>query len=199
MSRLVVLGAGGHAKVVADIAGRLGHEVAAYVDERRAHTSVNMRGAAIVDGLADVPGLPIALGIGDNRARLSRLRAIAVNGHEIMTLVHPSAVLASTVTLGTGVVVMAGVVVNSDVSVGDAAVLNTSCSIDHDCAIGDGVHICPGSHLAGGVTVGTGTFVGIGTNIIQLRNIGDWAVCGAGSVVVSDVPARRTVKGSPAR
>lgn len=199
MTPLVVLGAGGHAKVVADIAVLLGHEVVAYVDERGGGAVTEPGAAPIVRCLEDAPDLPVVLGIGNNRARLSRFQHLVEAGHQVVTLVHPHAVLASTVALGTGTVVMAGVVVNSAAAVGAAAVLNTSCSVDHDCSLADGVHVAPGSRLAGGVTVGTGALVGIGSSVLPLRTIGKWAVCGAGSVIVDDVADGRTVKGVPAR
>lgn len=199
MTRLVVLGAGGHAKVVADMAGLLGHEVTAYVDEDGSRLASDIHGITVVGGLDDVRDLPVALGIGDNQARLRRYQHLVGDGRQVMTLVHPSAILASTVALGAGTVVMAGVVVNSDTSVGAAVVLNTACSVDHDCDLADGVHVAPGSRLAGGVSVGTGALVGIGSSIVPLRQVGDWAVCGAGSVVVGDVPDGCTVKGVPAR
>lgn len=199
MNALVVLGAGGHAKVVADIAGLLGHAVAAYVDEGDSSTGTEVHGVPVVGSLDDVPGLPVALGIGENRARLTRYEHLIHVGRQIVTLVHPHAVLASTVALGTGTVVMAGVVINSDTRVGAAAVLNTSSSVDHDCILGDGAHVAPGAHLAGGVTIGTGAFLGVGTSVVPCRAVGAWAICGAGSVVVDNVDAGRTVKGAPAR
>lgn len=199
MTAILVLGAGGHAKVVADIARLCGHTVTAYVDERGTSAGSSIGGVPVISRVEERPSAAVALGIGDNRARSSRHEDLTRRGRDVLTLVHPAAVLASEVRVGAGTVVMAGVVVNSDAVIGAAAVLNTSSSVDHDCTIGDGVHIAPGSHLAGNVTVGAGALIGVGCVIIPGRHIGAWSLCGAGSVIVHDVPAATTVRGSPAR
>lgn len=199
MRPLVVLGAGGHAKVVAELAALLGHDVLAFVDEGGERAGTAVHGIPVVASLAELPDHPVALGIGDNRARWARYGSLAAAGRTVAALVHPGAIVSRTVVLGAGTVVMAGVVINADARVGTAAVLNTASSTDHDCRVGNGSHLAPGSRLAGGVTVGTGVLVGLGAVVLPLRSIGDWAVCGAGSVVVHDVEPGRTVKGAPAR
>ena len=199
MKPIVVLGAGGHAKVVAETAGLLGYDVRAFVDEGGTRVGIDVHGIPVVANLEAAPEYPVAFGIGDNAARLGRYGALIASGRSVVTLVHPNAVVSRTVEIGPGTLILAGVVVNSDVNIGAAVVLNTSCSADHDCRIGDGAHLAPGSRLAGGVTVGIGAFVGMGTMVLPSRTIGAWAVCGAGSVVVEDVQPDRTVKGVPAR
>ena len=199
MSAVVVLGAGGHAKVVAEIATLVGHDVQAFVDEGGQRVGTVIHGIPVVGSLKDAPDHPVALGIGDNAARLRRYRALIADGRTVVSLVHPSAIVSPTVTMGAGTVVVAGVVINCDARIGAAVLLNTASSTGHDCQVGDGSHLGPGSRLTGGVTLGVGVFVGVGAAVVPLRNIGDWAVCGAGSVVVHDVEAGRTVKGVPAR
>ncbi len=193
-----MLGAGGHARVVADIGRRSGYAIVALVDESGLTVGTTLGGLQVLGDLEDAPDGPIALGIGDCRARLGRYRSLVAAGRELVTLVHPHAALDTSVRLGAGTVVMAGVVVNADATVGEAVVLNTSCSVDHDSRIGDGAHVAPGCHLAGGVTVGEGAFLGIGCAVVPGRRLGAWCVCGAGSVVVRDVPPATTVKGVPA-
>jgi sugar O-acyltransferase (sialic acid O-acetyltransferase NeuD family) len=196
---VVVLGAGGHAKVVADAAAQQGLTVLAFVDERASEPRTTPAGVPVLARLDDAPEGPVALGIGDNAARLARHRALAGAGREPLTVVHPSAVVAPDVLLGAGTIVAAGVVVNSDTVVGQAAVLNTGCSVDHDCVLGDGVHVAPGARLAGGVHVGEGAMMGIASCAVPLVSIGAWAVCGAAAAVVRDVPPHTTVRGVPAR
>ena len=199
MTALVVLGAGGHAKVVAEVATLVGHEVQAFVDEGGQRVGTVIHGIPVVGSLTDVPDLPVALGIGDNAARLGHHRSLVAAGRTVVSLVHPSAVVSPTATLGAGTVVVAGVVINCDAQIGAAVLLNTGSSTGHDCQVGDGSHLGPGSRLAGGVVVGVGVFVGVGAVVVPLRSIGDWAVCGAGSVVVHDIEPGRIVKGVPAR
>ena len=199
MSALIVLGAGGHAKVVAEVATLVGHDVQAFVDEGGERVGTVIHGIPVVGSLTDVPHLPVALGIGDNAARLGRYRSLVDAGRTVVTLVHPRAVVSPTATLGAGTVVVAGAVINCDARIGAAVLLNTGSSAGHDCQVGDGAHLGPGGQLAGGVILGVGVFMGVGAVVIPLRSIGDWAVCGAGSVVVHDIAPGRIVKGVPAR
>lgn len=199
MSDVAVLGAGGHAKVVADLARLAGHTVVAFVDESGRAAGTTVAGVDVVASLDERREADVALGIGDNRARRRRFLELVEAGHRVLPLVHPSAVLADGVRLGDGTVVMAGVVVNVDTAVGRGVVLNTGCSVDHDCDVQDGVHLAPGTRLAGGVVVEEGAFLGIASAVTPGRRIGAWTVCGAGSVIVHDVAPGRTVKGVPAR
>jgi sugar O-acyltransferase (sialic acid O-acetyltransferase NeuD family) len=199
VTALVVVGAGGHAKVVADVAALAGHEVLAFVDESGRTSGTRLHDIPVLASVDERPEAGVALGIGDNRARWDRYTDLRSRGRDAPTLVHPSAVVDRTVQLGQGTVVMAGVCINADAVVGDAAVLNTGCSVDHDCRLGDAVHLAPGVRLAGAVDVGDGALLGVASAVVPGRSVGEWSVCGAGSVLVQDVPAGRTVKGVPAR
>jgi UDP-perosamine 4-acetyltransferase len=202
----VVIGGGGHAKVVIDVLLAAGWAVAGYTDP--APTA----GASIADvpclgDDATLPGL-VATGIpwaivalGDNalRSRMAE-RALAL-GFALARAVHPSAQISPSARLGAGVVVMPGAVVNAGSVLGDNTILNTSASVDHDCAIGRSVHIAPGAHIAGYVTVGDEALVGVGSVVGRGRSlrVGRGAVIGIGSVVFTDVPPGVTVAGNPAR
>lgn len=120
-------------------------------------------------------------------------------GFEFTSLLHPSAVLSGTVTMGHGVQVLAGVVLQNGAQLGENALVNTCACVDHDCVIGAHAHIAPGVTLSGGVTVGDGAHIGTGATVIQGVQIGAGAVVGAGALVLRDVPAGATVFGSPAR
>jgi len=194
--RILVIGAGGHAKVVIDAIEAGGHEVAAVVDETGRTGS--LLGYTIGEQAAiDADGFIIA--IGDNALRKERFEHYRALGLTPTSIVHPSATIAKDVSIGAGSVVLAGVVINRDAVVGQNVILNTGCTVDHDCAIGDHAHIAPGVSLCGGVSVGEGTLVGVGACAIPGTCIGVWATIGAGATVIDDVADHTTVAGVPAK
>lgn len=206
LDRVVIVGCGGHGQVIADILLRR-HEAGgapepvAFVDDDPNHTGRSLLGLPVLgplESLDDVGHGGVALGIGDNHARLRVASRLRHRGEPIVSAVHPAAVLAPDVELGDGVVVCAGVVVNTGAVIGDGAILNTGCTVDHHCDIGRFAHVSPGVHLAGTVTVEEGALVGIGTSVIPGRVIGEWSIVGAGSAVTRDIPPRSTAVGSPA-
>jgi sugar O-acyltransferase (sialic acid O-acetyltransferase NeuD family) len=196
---LVVIGSGGHAKVVIATAQAAGWTVTAIADDDPATHGRRVLGIAVGGTTAAILADPDALAvlaIGSNRAR-ARLGGSA--RCRFATIVHPSAVVHATVLLAPGTVVFAGAVIQPDTVVGAHAIVNTAASIDHDCAIGDFVHVAPGVRLAGNVTLGEGAFLGIGSCAIPGVTIGAWTTVGAGASVVHDLPADVTAVGVPAR
>jgi len=137
--------------------------------------------------------------VGDNTRRLELLNDAVGEGASIATVVHPSAQVSRSATLGKGCVVFAGVVINARAVIGAGAIVNTAATVDHDCTIGDGVHISPGANIAGDVYVGSRTWIGIGSSVREGIRIGNDSIVGAGSAVVSDVADHVTVGGVPAR
>jgi sugar O-acyltransferase (sialic acid O-acetyltransferase NeuD family) len=196
---LVVVGAGGHAKVVIASARAAGYTQLRAVDRDSRLWGKRVLDVSItgdVDAvLTDAEAL-VVLAIGDNATRL-RLATAAQCG--FATLVHPSAVVDASVELGAGSVVFAGAVIQPDTRIGRHGIVNTAASIDHDCVLGTCVHIAPGVRLAGMVTVGDGVLVGIGACVIPGITIGASAIVGAGAAVVRDVATATTVIGVPAR
>lgn len=195
----MVLGAGGHAKVVIATARAAGFDVTAVLDD-----NPRLHGSRIsevpVTGFINASGLPVGVGavlaIGSNPSR----RAVAGRiGCKWATIIHPEARIDATVVVGEGTVVFAGVVVQPDTVIGAHTILNTSCSVDHDCRVGNYAHLAPGTHLAGSCSVEEGGFVGIGAVIVPGLRVGAWAVVGAGAVVTRDVAPGVTVVGVPAR
>ena len=197
---LVVIGAGGHAKVVIDTARALGREVVAVLDDspNRFGTVWNGRRieGPILDTLKRYGDCEVVIAIGDNRTRATLASKIA---NPFATLVHPFAWSSPEAEIGPGTVVFAGVVVQAAASVGSHGILNTGCSVDHDSKLGDFVHVAPGARLAGGVRMEEGAMVGIGAVVIQGRALGAWCVVGAGAAVVRDVDPGFCVVGVPAR
>lgn len=205
--RVLILGAGGHGRVVLDIllhAGRF--DVVGFLDNNSAITGRRIDGIPVYGGIDELPRLAQQLdvtgaiiAIGDNGTRRGLARQVTAAGVELISAVHPSATLAQNVTIGRNVVIAAGVVVCAHCQIGDSVILNTGCIIDHQTMIGEGAHICPGVRVAGRVKVESGTFVGIGATVIPNITLGCECIVGAGAVVIEDVPSLATVVGVPAR
>ena len=202
----VIVGAGGHGRVVLDILMRAGsHRVIGFLDSNPDLRGRRMDGVPILGGIEVLPDLRkdglagAVVAIGDNGVRRSFADQIEELGIELINAIHPSANLAHNVTLGRNVVIAAGALVCAHCQIGDSVILNTGCIVDHESMIGTAAHICPGARLAGRVTVESGAFVGIGATVLQGLRIGCEAVVGGGAVVIRDVPALTTVVGVPAR
>ncbi|MFY9826742.1 MAG: acetyltransferase [Thermoanaerobaculia bacterium] len=201
---IVVVGGGGHSRVVLEVLLAAGWRVAGYTDPGGAGGSF-----AGIPCLGDDGVLPslaarvryAIVALGDNSLRGRLARWVAELGFELGNAIHPSARISPTAELGRGIAVMAQAVLNAGTVVGDDAILNTAATVDHDCRIGRDVHIAPGCHLAGYVTVEDEALIGVGSIVGRGRplRVGAAAVVGAGSVVVHDVPPFTTVAGNPAR
>lgn len=204
MGNLLVIGAGGHGRVVADAASRMGTwERVAFLDDRFPETT-RASGFEIIGRVDSLPNhhesfSTAIVGIGNSERRMELIELLGLHGFNIGVVVHPSAVVAKDVSIGAGTVIFAGVVINTGAKIGLGCIINTSASVDHDCILADGVHICPGARLAGEVGVGSGSWIGIGSSVIQQIVIGDHVVVGAGAAVINDVPAGCTVAGVPAK
>lgn len=204
--RVIIVGAGGHGQVVADILHAMGDGVAAsaigYVDDNAGlHDAVllNLPVLGSVDDLVSHPHDAIIVAIGDNVVRHRVVDKLAQAGERFATAHHPSAVIARHVTIGDGAMISAGVVVNPGTQVGDHVILNTGCTVDHHNCIGDYVHVAPGVHLGGEVRIGAGALIGIAATVLPGCSVGEWARVGAGAVVTRDIPAGVTAAGAPAR
>lgn len=203
MSKLAILGASGHGRIVADIAESCGWRQIDFFDD--AWPKVIKNACWAINGSIDdfhmhsAEYQGVIVGIGDNKTRLSIIHELLANKMPLISLIHPSAVISRHASIGLGVVVMPQVVINAGAKIGNGVILNTSCSIDHDCTLEDGVHISPGAHLAGGVVVGKSTWVGIGANVRQYISVGNNTIVGAGATVVTNVASNVTVVGTPAK
>lgn len=202
--RLLIVGAGGHGKSVADAAECMGAwDEIAFADKDFPSLFMNGRWRVIADqgdlGRLRERFLQAVVAIGDAAIRLRLLDELKSHGFEIPVIRHPASVVAVDAALGEGVVVLAGAVINTGACIGRGSIVNTSASVDHDCVLGEGVHICPGVRLAGEVAVSDGGWIGIGAVVLQQRRIGRSATVGAGAVVIRDVPEGVTVTGVPAK
>jgi sugar O-acyltransferase (sialic acid O-acetyltransferase NeuD family) len=198
--RLVVLGAGGHAKVVLATALAGGWQGLSLYDDDPAKHGMRILGVPVAGNLpapGSLDGVWLLAGFGSNARRAEM--ALRYPGAHWATVLHPSAQVHASVRLGEGTVVFAGAVIQPDALLGCHVILNTGATVDHDCQLGDFVHVAPGSHLAGGVRLDPGTFMGIGSVAIPGVHIGAGCVVGAGAVVVRDLQPNLTAVGVPAR
>lgn len=205
--RVLVVGAGGHAQVVADIllcmkSPWVGVEPVGFVGESLQASSTSYRGLPVIGDLtarANFDYQALIVGIGDNRARLQILQELTLQNERIVQAIHPSSTIAADVHIDDGVAICAGAIINTGARISLGAIINTSATIDHHCALGAGCHLAPGSNLAGNVSVGEGALVGIGACVTPGVSIGAWAIVGAGAAVTRDVAPNSTVVGVPAR
>ena len=178
-TKIHIIGAGGHAKVVIQTARTAGLEpIAVFDDNEQLHGS-DLCHVPIIGEIEQLRKheIPCVIAIGNNDVRKRIADKYDFNWH---TVIHPSTIIDPTVRIGRGTVVFAAIAIQVDASIGDHAIINTSASVDHDCLIGDFVHIAPNSTLTGGVQIGEGTLLGAGVTVKPYKTIGKWSVIGAG-------------------
>lgn len=200
---IVVVGAGGHAKVCIELLQAMGETVLCCVSADE--SGAGCLGIPILVGDHHLTRLRaegqsrafVALGSNRLRGRLGlQLREL---GFELVNAISPRATVSPSAKLGTGIAVMAGAVINADACIGDLAIVNTGATIDHDCIIGVAAHLAPQCALAGNVTIGAGAFLGVGCKAVPDVTVGDYAMIGAGGVILGTVPAGATAVGVPVR
>ena len=199
-SELLILGAGGHGRVVADIAESLGYKTISFLDDRWPTVTKNLHWD-IIGQSHNVHSYDAdhIVAIGNNKQRLKVLSGLVENRFSVVSLIHGSAYLSRYVSIMKGCVVMPQAVVNTGSTLGLGIIINTGATVDHDCTLENGVHISPGAHIAGGVSIGESSWIGIGSAIKEGCRIGRNVVVAAGAVVVNNIPDDVTVFGIPAR
>ena len=200
-TKLIIIGANGHGKVVADIAKKFNkYGSIAFLDDNASITeclgySVVGTSDKIAEYVDDAEFF-VAIGNPTTRKKVTE-RIVSVDG-KLATLVHPDAIIAEGVIIGEGTVVMAGAVVNPETVVGKGCIVNTCSSVDHDCKLGDFVHVAVGAHIAGTVVVGDNTWIGAGATVSNNVSICADCMIGAGAVIVKDITEAGTYIGVPA-
>ncbi len=205
--KLIVIGAGGHGKVLVDALLKMSLNVTGLADNNYRRLGYDqVLGVPILGDdsvvLAMAPGtVELVNGIGVIRAsetRKSVFERFKTENFHFRTVVHPSAIVGSACTLGEGVQILAGAIIQPGCTIGDDTIVNTRASVDHDCNLGAHAHIAPGATLSGEVFIGNCAHIGTGASIIQQVKIGTGSTVAAGATVISDVPAGATVAGVPA-
>jgi len=195
LKKLVIIGASGHGKVIADIAVKNGYEEIIFLDDDE--TKKECAGFKVMgktDEIYCYRDWNFIIAIGNTKIR-EKLQNKAPN---IVTLIHPNAVISRRVKIGSGTVIMAGAVINSDTEIGDGCIINTGSSVDHDCVINDYSHISVGAHVAGTCKIGKYTWIGAGATVSNNIDICNDSLIGAGAVVVKDIERPGTYIGVPA-
>jgi sugar O-acyltransferase (sialic acid O-acetyltransferase NeuD family) len=193
---MIIYGASGHGKVIAEILEQNGITDLIFVDDDPVGELFLGYPLYHTSKLDCLKLIEVIIAVGSNRIRRLISEKLA---YSFATAIHPSAQISKRSEIGEGTVVMAGVTVNSDAKIGKHIILNTNCSIDHDCILADYVHVSPNAALAGNVTVGESAHIGIGASVIQGIKIGEYATIGAGAAIIEDVPDYAVVVGVPGR
>lgn len=198
--KIVIIGASGHGKVVADIARKNGYKEIVFLDDDESIRECG--GYAVIGKSSDAfqyMDSDFAVAIGNAEIRERFFNKLIADDVHIVSLIHPNAVISENVEIGKGTVIMAGAVINPDTHIGDGCIINTCSSIDHDCRISDFVHVSVGAHVAGSVLIGTRTWIGAGATVSNNVEITRDCIIGAGAVAVKDVEISGTYIGVPAR
>ncbi|PFP29497.1 acetyltransferase [Bacillus sp. AFS073361] len=203
--KIVVVGRGGHSKVIEDmILSYQENQIVGFLDDKYNNVSLNENiyfgpissAKRLVDNFGDIK---FVIAIGDNKIRQSIVQRLNLSDENYVTVIHESAVISPSAMIDNGTVVMPHAVINADTRIGVHSIINTGTVIEHDCNIGDFSHVCPGTTVTGTVQIGEGGYIGAGATIIPNVKIGDWAIIGAGATVIMDIPAHCTAVGIPAK
>ena len=196
--KLLIIGAGGHGRVVADIAEATGkYSEIAFLDDgviEKIPRFPVLGGSAIA--VEKKTEYEVIVAIGNSKVRNKIMENLDV---DFAILIHPAAVIGSEVSIGEGTVIMPGAIVNTGSNIGKGVIINTASSVDHDCEIGDYCHVAVGAHLCGNVQVKEHTWIGAGATVIQGTEICDNCMIGAGAVVVKKIEEAGIYVGVPAR
>lgn len=194
---LWIVGAGGHAKVVADAAIAAGWLIGGVYDPNMRRGELS--GVTVVDTVPNQVGLQFVVAVGDNSVRKLEFERFVSLGFSPVAIIHPSACISGSASVAAGTVVMARAVLQADCAVAENCIINTAAVVEHDCTVSAHSHVGPGSVLCGGVVAKEGAFIGAGATIIPDQEVGEWAVVAAGATVISKVVKRTTVVGTPAQ
>ena len=203
MEKIVLIGNGGHSKVIRDLILAANHfELFAILDdqfEEITKKEIIYAPISCIKSLAKSYEFKIVIAIGNNVTRKKLVSELKIPLEQYATLIHPTAILSSSAKLGQGTVVMPSVVINAHTVIGNHAIINSSSVIEHDNSIDNFAHIGPNATLTGSVTVGEGSQIGAAASVIPNVKIGSWCTIGAGSTVINDIPCFSKAVGSPAK
>lgn len=197
MNRLIIIGASGHGKVVADIAKLNGYEDIVFLDDDM--SKKECYGFPVIGSVSKLSELDgdVFVAVGNTQIREKIMNSN--NNRNYPILIHPSAVVAQNVKIGEGSVIMAGAIINPDSIIGRGVIINTSSSVDHDCVLEDFVHVAVGAHLCGTVSIGKNAWIGAGATVSNNIQICSGITVGAGALVIRNIMEKGTYIGIPVR
>tara|TARA_B100000287_G_C20599202_1_gene767349 strand:+ start:794 stop:1432 length:639 start_codon:yes stop_codon:yes gene_type:complete len=209
MKRIIIIGAGGHSNVIEDtlLEKDIFNEIAYLDDNFNNHTrslfkkTKNILGSSklIFDRNLRSDFKYAFVAIGDSEIRLNFIDKLENLGYEIPTIIHPTAWISKSVSLGIGSIILSHATIQTGVRGGKGLIINNSCSVDHDSFLGNGVHVAPGVNIAGSVHIGDRSWIGIGASVIENINIGSDVKIGANAAVIRDIPSSVNAIGVPAK
>jgi acetyltransferase EpsM len=205
MNPIVVIGEGGHSKVIQDIITAVNdYKIVTILDDK--YEDVQKRAgifygpiSAVSSIINEYKNIKFIVAIGNNQFRSEIVNRIGLSKERFATLIHPTAIISPTARIGEGTVVMPNCVINANTEIGKHVIINTGAIVEHDNHISDYAHISPNATLTGNVTVGEGTHIGASATVIPGIKIGEWSIVGAGSTVIRDIPPFSKAVGSPTR
>jgi len=200
---VILLGDGGHSKVIQEIIyANKDYQIIAILDDKYEYMTKNngvIHAPMVYLNKLMTTDTKVIVAIGDNVTRKLLSKKFFIRDDQCLTVVHPSAVVSPTATIGYGTVVMPGAYINAKASIGKHCIINTGAIIEHDVCAGNYSHISPNATLTGDVSVGEGVHIGSSSTIIPGVEVGNWSVIGAGSTVIKHIPSFTTAVGSPTR
>lgn len=200
---IVILGDGGHSRVIKDIITcHENHRIVAVLDDK--YEAMSRKNGVLYAPLYYIHRIAkwdvkIIIAIGDNETRKMFSEKLNIPSSKYLTAIHPTAVVSPTAVIGSGTVVMPNALVNAGAMIGKHCIINTGSIVEHDNVIGNYTHISPNATLTGNVGIGEGSHIGASATIIPGINVGHWSVIGAGSTVIRDIPSYCKAVGSPTK
>ncbi|NQZ23886.1 MAG: acetyltransferase [Colwellia sp.] len=203
MKKLIIIGAGGHGRVVADCAQQQGkYSQIVFLDdcfyERKENSEWQVVGS-VKDFPQYIDEADFIVAFGNNHLRKEILDQLKKAKASIVSLIHPSAVVSPHTFIGKGVVVFANAVINIGASIADGCIINTAATVDHDCELHQCIHVSPGANIAGGVHIAQLSWIGIGSTIVEYITLADNTQVGAGAVITQSTQANSLYLGVPAK
>jgi sugar O-acyltransferase (sialic acid O-acetyltransferase NeuD family) len=201
-NKVVVYGAGGHGKVVAEIFVASGRTLDGFIDDNFALSETTVIGVPVfpaTDWLSVHPGATVLLGIGDNCARERAASLVKRHGCKLAIAIHPAAAIARSAKIAEATVIMPAAVLNPDCEIGEGAIINSGAIVEHDVRVDRYAHLSPNCAIGGGAQIGAYSHVGMGAIVLPLKRVGANCIVGAGAVVIDDIADNQMVYGVPAK
>jgi len=200
LGELVVIGSGGHSRVVVDTASAAGYKLIGIIDINYKGKKETILNTPVIGGLLTLDELnpkhvSVFVAIGDNSKRAEQFYKAQAKGFSTPSVIHPTAFISEHAIIGNGTIVNAASIINSEAVIGENCIINSGAIVEHEVIIGNHCHLCPGVNIGGRVTIGNESFIGIGARVIDNIHIGIKSVVGAGSVIIKDVDSHATVVG----